>query len=151
MIGSYHIIYNRTLRDRVTSKGAKPHYNSINVLSMHALTGAYCQEGQDWVDELCQTLSQNANYACDYIHTHFDGISVTKPEGTYMLFLDCTKWCETHSTSIQQLLQKGWDVGVGWQDGRPFYGQCHIRMNLALPLSRVKEAFERLSSHVFSA
>jgi cystathionine beta-lyase len=151
LIGSYHIIYNRTLRDRITSKGAKTHYNSINVLSMHALTGAYCAQGAEWVDELCQTLSENVNYACDYITSHFSGVFVTKPQGTYMLFLDCTQWCEAHHTSIQQLVQKGWDVGVGWQDGRPFYGQCHIRMNLALPLSRVQEALKRLSDHVFEA
>ncbi len=150
LIGSYHIIYNRALRDRIESKGAKPHYNSINVLSMHALTGAYGKEGADWVDELCETLSKNVNYACEYIDTHFDGIRVSKPQGTYMLFLDCTGWCGAHHTSLQQLLQKGWDVGVGWQDGRPFYGECHIRMNLALPLSRVKEAFRRLSCYVFA-
>lgn len=148
LVGSYHIIYNRSLRDRVTSKGEKTHYNSINVLSMHALIGAYGQEGQEWVDELCQTLSINVNYACEYIQTHFTDISVSKPEGTYMLFLDASKWCADHHKTIQQLLQAGWDVGVGWQDGRPFYGPCHIRMNLALPLSRVKEAFERLSANV---
>ncbi len=148
LVGSYHIIYNRSLRDRITSKGEKTHYNNINVLSMHALIGAYGQEGREWVDELCQTLSININYAIDYIQSHFKDISVTKPEGTYMLFLDCTKWCTNHHKTIQQLLQAGWDVGVGWQDGRPFYGPCHIRMNLALPLSRVKEAFERLSTNV---
>lgn len=148
LVGSYHIIYNRSIRDRVTSKGEKTHYNNINVLSMHALIGAYGQEGGEWVDELCQTLSTNVNYACDYIQSHFKDISVSKPEGTYMLFLDCTKWCENHHKTIQQLLQAGWDVGIGWQDGRPFYGPCHIRMNLALPLSRVKEAFKRLSAHV---
>lgn len=148
LVGSYHIIYNRAFRDRVVSKGKKTHYNNINVLSMHALIGAYGQEGGEWVDELCQTLSTNVNYACDYIQTHFKDISVSKPEGTYMLFLDCTKWCVNHCKTIQQLLQAGWDVGVGWQDGRPFYGPCHIRMNLALPLSRVKEAFKRLSSDV---
>lgn len=148
LVGSYHIIYNRSIRDRVVSKGEKTHYNNINVLSMHALIGAYGQEGGEWVDELCQTLSTNVNYACDYIQSHFKDISVSKPEGTYMLFLDCTKWCENHHKTIQQLLQAGWDVGVGWQDGRPFYGPCHIRMNLALPLSRVKEAFKRLSAHV---
>ncbi len=148
LVGSYHIIYNRSLRDRITSKGEKTHYNNINVLSMHALIGAYGQEGREWVDELCQTLSININYAIDYIQSHFKDISVSKPEGTYMLFLDCTKWCTNHHKTIQQLLQAGWDVGVGWQDGRPFYGPCHIRMNLALPLSRVKEAFERLSANV---
>lgn len=148
LVGSYHIIYNRSIRDRVVSKGEKTHYNNINVLSMHALIGAYGQEGGEWVDELCQTLSTNVNYACDYIQSHFKDISVSKPEGTYMLFLDCTKWCENHHKTIQQLLQAGWDIGIGWQDGRPFYGPCHIRMNLALPLSRVKEAFKRLSAHV---
>ena len=41
-------------------------------------------------------------------------------------------------------------VGVAIQDGRMFHGPCSIRMNLALPLSRVKEAFDRLDKHVFN-
>ena len=44
----------------------------------------------------------------------------------------------------------GWDVGVAWQDGRMFHGPCHIRMNLALPLLRVQEAFHRLERYVFA-
>ena len=50
-----------------------------------------------------------------------------------------------------ELLAKGWDVGVVWQDGRAFHGKTHIRMNLALPLSRVQEAFQRLDKCVFNA
>jgi cystathionine beta-lyase len=149
LIGSYHIIYNKYLRDRVCSKSSKPHYNSMNVLSMHALIGAYKPEGYEWVDELCEVLSNNINYACDYIKEHFEGVEVMRPEGTYMLFLDCTKWCETHGKSIDEVQQAGWDVGVTWQDGRKFHGACAIRMNLALPFSKVQEAFERLSKYVF--
>ena len=67
-----------------------------------------------------------------------------------MLFLDCTKWCEEHGRSIDDLQQAGWDVGVAWQDGRMFHGPCAIRMNLALPLSRVQEAFDRLNRYVFN-
>ena len=52
---------------------------------------------------------------------------------------------------VGQLLKKGWDYGVAWQDGRAFHGKTHIRMNLALPLSRVQEAFERLDQYVFNA
>ena len=37
------------------------------------------------------------------------------------------------------------------QDGRMFHGPCAIRMNLALPLSRVQEAFARLDKYVFNA
>ena len=50
---------------------------------------------------------------------------------------------------MDELLKAGWDVGVAWQDGRPFNRPYAIRMNLALPLSRVKEAFERLDKYVF--
>ena len=48
------------------------------------------------------------------------------------------------------MLHAGWDVGVAWQDGRPFHGACAIRMNLALPLARVQEAFRRLDEYVFN-
>lgn len=150
LVGSYHIIYNKYLRDRVTAKGSKPHYNEMNVLSMHALIGAYKPEGYEWVDELCQVLAGNIDYACDYIRRRFEGVEVSRPEGTYMLFLDCSGWCRTHQRTIAQVLKAGWDVGVAWQDGRMFHGPCAIRMNLALPLSRVQEAFERLDKYVFN-
>lgn len=150
LVGSYHIIYNKILRERIEKESSLPHYNDMNVLSMHALIGAYKPEGHVWVDELCQTLSGNINFACDYIRQHFDGVSVSKPEGTYMMFLDCTKWCETHGKTIDEVQKAGWDVGVAWQDGRMFHGPCHIRMNLALPLSRVQEAFDRLNRYVFT-
>ena len=75
----------------------------------------------------------------------------TKPHVTYMLCLDCTKECEAHGKSVDGLQKAGSDVGVAWQDGRRFHGPCHIRMNLALPLSRVQEAFARLDKYVFNA
>lgn len=149
LVGSYHIIYNETLRDLVTAKSSKSHYNMMNVLSMHGLIGAYKEEGYEWVDELCQVLSNNVNYAVEFISQNFSGVKVTKPEATYMLFLDCTDWCRDHKKSIDEVLQAGWEIGVGWQDGRPFHGTCHIRMNLAVPFSRVKEAFDRLERYVF--
>lgn len=149
LIGAYHVIYNPYLRDRVTAQSSKSHYNQMNVMSMHALIGAYRPEGYEWVDELCQVLSCNVNFACDYIADHFPEVRVTKPQGTYMLFLDCTEWCKAHGKTLDELLKAGWDVGVAWQDGRPFHGACSIRVNLALPLARVKEAFERLERYVF--
>ena len=149
LVGSYHIIYNKYLRDRVRAKSSKPHYNEMNVLSMYALMGAYRQEGYEWVDELCEVLTANVKYACKYIEENFEGIEVSKPQGTYMLFLDCTKWCEKNNRTLDELLKAGWDVGVAWLDGRPFYHPCAIRMNLALPFERVKEAFARLDQYVF--
>lgn len=151
LVGSYHIIYNKALRDRVQSRGSKSHYNSMNVLSMHALIGAYKPEGHEWLMELRQVLSENTGYACDYIKNHFDGVRAVKPQATYMIFIDCSEWCQKHGKTITELLHAGWDVGVGWQDGVAFHGPCHIRMNVALPNAKVREAFERLDKYVFNA
>ena len=151
LIGSYHIIYNKYIRERVRKESSLPHYNDMNVLSMHALIGAYRPEGEEWLGELLQVLSDNVNYAYDYIKTHFKGVTLSKPEGTYMLFLDCTEWCKEHGKTIDELQRAGVGVGVIWQDGRMFHGPYGIRMNLAVPHSRVIEAIERLDRYVFNA
>jgi len=150
LVGSYHIIYNKYLRDRVMAKSSKPHYNEMNVFSMHALIGAYKPEGYEWLEELRQVLTENINYGYNFIKEHFEGVEVSKPEGTYMLFLDCTKWCETHSKTIEELEEMCWSVGVACQDGCMFKAPCALRLNLALPLTRVKEAFDRLDKYVFN-
>ena len=149
LVGSYHIIYNPYLRERIAKESSLSHYNDMNVLSMHALIGAYRPEGYEWVDELCQVLGGNVDYACDYIAAHFKGVRVSKPQGTYMLFLDCSEWCAAHGKTIDDVEKAGWEVGVAWQDGRMFHGPCALRVNLALPLSRVQEAFDRLQKYVF--
>lgn len=150
LVGSYRIVYNKRLREQTDKEAKLTQYNHMNVLSMHALMAAYSPEGGEWVDELCQVLEGNIDFACRYIADHFDGVKVSKPESTYMLFVDCTEWCEKHGKAIGEVEKTAWNVGVAIQDGRAFYGPCHIRMNLALPLSRVQEAFDRLDKYVFN-
>ena len=100
------------------------HYNSANVLSISALMGAYTKEGAEWVDELREVLTQNVDYAYTYITTHFEGVSVAKAQGTYMLYLDCSGWLKEHP---------------------------EMSMNLAVPHALVKEAMDRLDKYVFNA
>ena len=149
LIGSYHIIYDKRLRDRVLKESSLSHYNEMNVLSMHALIGAYTDEGGLWVDELREVLTQNVDYAVDFIRTNFDGVTVQKPEGTYMLFADCGEWLKAHGKTLRELEEMCWRVGVALQDGAMFGGPTSVRINLALPLSRVMEAMERLMKYVF--
>lgn len=149
LVGSYHVIYNGYLRDRVRRQSSLSHYNSMNVLSMHALIGAYTPEGQEWLDELKQVLTENVNYAYDFIKENFDGVDLAKPQGTYMIYLDCEKWCQKKNITLDELIRAGIGVGVIWQDGRPFNKPYTIRMNLALPHALVAEAFDRLKKYVF--
>ena len=151
LVGSYSIVYNQWLKDRMDKSIDMAHTNGMNTLSMYALIGGYSQEGHAWVDELNQVIGSNIDFACDYIAKHFEGVTLSKPQGTYMLFVDCTEWCEKHGKTMDQVLKACHDVGVAVQDGRAFHGPCHIRMNLALPLSRVQEGFRRMDQYVFNA
>lgn len=150
-IGSYHIVSDKRLRDRLVKESSLSCYNSPNIMSIEALIGAYKEEGHIWVDELNKTLSKNINYAYNYIIERFEGVKVQKPEGTYLLYLNIEKWLEKNDKNMDETLQKGIEVGVIWQDGRDFKWDNTIRMNLAIPYSRVVEAMERLNKYIFNS
>lgn len=150
LVGAYHVIYNDSLRRRVEKESSLSHYNEVNVLSMHALIGAYCEEGEEWVSELRQVIGENIDYACNYIKDNFKGVTTSHPQGTYMVFMDVSEWLREHNMTLDELLPLGWKVGVAWQDGRQHGGVEHIRLNLALPGCCVREAFERMDKYVFN-
>lgn len=150
LVGSYHIVYNTELHGKILRESSQSHYNSMNVLSMYALMGAYSPEGEEWLEELRTVLTGNADFACRAIRERFDGVWCANPQGTYMIFPDCTEWCRKTGKSLDELLHAAWDVGAAIQDGRPFHGSCHLRINLALPRTRVEEAFDRLDKYVFN-
>lgn len=150
LIGAYHIVYDPWLRDRINRESELSHYNNMNVLSMHALIGAYQPEGYEWAEELKETLSANVNYIMDFIAENLPGVHAAKPEGTYLMFLDCTEYCRSRGVTLDMLLKRAWEYGVYYQDGRPFHGECCIRLNFALPPARIEEAFARLKKYVFA-
>lgn len=149
IVGSYHIIYNKQLRELVEARSSKSHYNGMNVFSMHSLIGAYSQEGEEWLEELREVLDGNIRYAREYIEEHFEGVHASVVEGTYMLLVNYQEWCEANKKTGEQVVKAGWDAGVMWADGMLYNAPYSVRVNLALPFSKVKEAFDRLGKHVF--
>ena len=149
LVGSYHIIYNKYLRDRILRQSRLSHYNDCNVLSVHALIGGFSPDGEAWADEMIQVVNGNLQYACDFIRDNFPGVKVMRPQGTYMLFLDCGDFCRSQGISISRLQERGVRRGVIWQNGEDFLLPDSIRMNFALPRSLAEEAMERLKKYVF--
>ena len=149
LIGSYHIIFNPELRKKITDYSKETRYNEMNVLSMYALIGAYSKNGREWKDELLKVLEENCRYAVDFINNQLPGCEASMPQGTYMVFMDCSEYLRSTGRTLDDVLKAGWNVGVAYQDGRAFLGESSIRINCALPLTRVQEAFERLKKYVF--
>ncbi len=148
LVGSYHIVYNRQLRNRMRHLSNMSHYNLPNVLSMHALIGAYSTDGEVWANEVCQVIDRNIELMSEYLRT-VPYIKFMRAQGTYMLYLDCSEWCEKNHISIHELQHRGVRKGVVWQDGEAFQLPGTIRMNLSLPTSQVEEVIRRLKNYVF--
>jgi len=150
MVASYHIICNERLRDLVSRRANMTFYNEMNIFSLPAFLGAYTQQGSEWVDELMQVISDNMDYAIERL-SRYPGVKCTKPQATYMLFVDFGEWCANHGMTVSELATAGCKVGVCWQDGRVFLDPNSIRMNLAVPRALLEKAFDRLDKYVFNA
>jgi len=144
LVGSYHIVYDAALRDRLRRRSAVSHYNSPNILSVYALIAGY-NECEDWADEMCRVIDANQTFAWEHIE-RWPGVSAMRPQGTYMLLLDTGAWCDADGTPFPELLRRGVEAGVVWQNGEDFFAPRSIRLNLALPTEKLKEAFARLDT-----
>ena len=149
LIGAYHVIPNKEIREKVDKISVSTHYNYCNVLSMYALTGAYTKDGAMWVNELNETINKNVSLAYEFFKGELKDIEVSRPEGTYMLLVDCSKWCVNNNISFDELLKKGIYEGIIWNDGRAFHAGESIRLNLALPFDILEEALIRMKERIF--
>ncbi len=148
LVGAYSIIYNDEMRADVRKRAAATHYNQPNVLSAAALVGAY-NNGAEYVEELLKVIKTNLDYAYKCLSS-YEGVSVQKPAGTYVMFPDFTEFCAKRNKTMDEVLQKCVSVGVICQDGRPFHGACHARFNVACPTASVVEAFARIEKYVIN-
>ena len=148
LIGSYHIVYNPYLRDKLEKQGSMTHYNDCNLLSLYALLGAYTAEGMEWADEMCSVVNENIKTAAAFFNG-IPGVSVMPSQGTYMLYADVNGYCGARGITPEELRRRGVEVGVIWQNGDDFKVPGTVRINLALPHSRLLEALDRLEKYVF--
>ncbi len=148
LVGSYHIVYNQKLAEELHRYEVKCHYNDMNVLSMHALIGAYTEEGREWLQQLKKVLEANIEMAAGFFKNSVDGVNLQKPEGTYVIVPDFTKWCRMNGKTLDELLIAGVETGVLWRDGRQFHIPQGIRMSLGLPTKKLEEVLSRLKEYV---
>ena len=114
-----------------------------NLLGMTAALAAY-RHGHEWLDQLLPYLEANRNFAFEFIEAELPGISVVKPEGTYLLWLDCRQ-AKIPGDPCEFFIKKG---RVALNDGATFgaEGQGFVRLNFGCPRATLEEALVRMKS-----
>lgn len=116
--------------------------NSINIFGTIAMEAAYSQ-GDEWVNALVKYLQQNIQEAKTILEN--TQIKVFQPEATYLLWLDFSCYDYTHNQIKERLLKH---TKVALNDGLSFgkNGSKHFRINVALPMTRLKEYLKKIAS-----
>lgn len=140
LIGSYAIIPEKRIYDLFLHQTRnKDFLNSVSIFGMYATMISY-NECDYYVNDLIQYVNQNMEYVEKFIKENFEDIFFTKPEGTYLAWIDCRK-VPFSSEEIQNVLVN--IGGVGIMKGEVYGSEKYLRLNCGCTLSKLKVGLER--------
>lgn len=118
---------------------------SGNTFALEALKVTYSQCDR-WLEEELTYLQENLAYIERWIEK-IPGIKAIRPEGTYLLWLDCTGLSQDSERINQFFLHK---AKVALDDGRWFGdgGEGFMRLNFACPRSLLEEGLSRIEEAI---
>ena len=109
---------------------------------MTACTAAY-EEGEAWLEDCKAYIWQNVEYIQKFIAEKLPQIHIIAPQGTYLMWLDCSGLGLTGEELEDLMLNKA----HVWPDMGTMFGEKSgqfIRLALACPRSVVEEVMNRL-------
>ena len=141
------IIPNKKLRQAFVSQmsGIVPW---LNVFGLTAMEAAY-KHGDEWLEQLLEYLEGNLKFTLEYFAGKIPRIKVIKPQGTYLVWLDCRELGmddEALRTFLREKARVGFDDGFLFGAG----GSGFQRMNIACPRALLNEALGRIEAAVNS-
>jgi cystathionine beta-lyase len=139
---SFIIVPCKRRRGLIQNWITKLHISRNNVFGGIGTEAAY-RDGEAWLDALLIYLEKNADILVDFIQTRLPEVKVSKPEGTYLVWLDFRAYF-TNDKELQKFLVH--TAKVGLNAGRNFgtQGEGFARINIATQRSVLLEALTRI-------
>ncbi len=139
-------ISNETLREAFQKEIDKTGYDEPNALGAVACEAVY-RGGQEWLDQLRAYLLENLNFLRAYLQEKIPQIHLVEPEGTYLVWLDCSELGISGKELDQFIVEK---AGL-WLDGGAMFGPSGAdfqRVNIACPRATLELALDKLKAAV---
>ncbi|MFX3622887.1 MAG: MalY/PatB family protein [Ectobacillus sp.] len=141
------IIENEQLRKPFSDVLRRQGFHALNMFASTAMEAAYTQ-CENWLEDLLLYLEENVRFACSYIEKELPELTVYRPEGTYLLWIDCQKLNLPRKERLS-LLQRQGKIVVEPGEKFGFGGEHFIRLNLGCPKAMLKDVLAGLKKAVF--
>lgn len=137
------LIPNRTLQEKFCFQIQRLGLSHLNFFGLVASEAAY-REGGEWLDSLLDYLEDNVLYVIDELGKITSKIKVIRPQGTFVLWLDCRE-LGIPPEKLNQFFVS--EAGLAFNDGIIFgpAGYGFQRMNIGCPRAIISEAMERIA------
>ncbi len=138
MASAFMIIPDKNLRRKMQNLLQNLHIHYGNIFGLVALQAAY-EGGAGWLDALLEYLKQNMDTVENFFRVEMPQIRPVIPEGTYLVWLDCTGMGMDDS-ELREFFIK--NAGVAMNPGTAFGpgGEGYYRLNAGCPRSTLAEA-----------
>jgi len=142
----YIYIPNEKIRNKISQTASSLYLDHSNVFSTYATIAAYTY-GSDWLDDLTDYLENTISWIQDYLNQELPQIKMSPVEGTYQIWLDFSE-LRLNKEALFDLVFKKAKLGLtpGHWFGKD--SSMNMRMNIASPLSKIKDAFITLKEVV---
>jgi cystathionine beta-lyase len=137
---SVGIVTDPKLREHFQAARADLVQPTANILGYTAMVAAY-RDGGPWHEALLRYLEANRDFLADYVTANLPGITMAKPEGTYLAWLDCRQTGIADPFTF--FLEK---AKVAFNNGKLFGapGDGFVRLNFGTSRALLTEGLERM-------
>lgn len=135
-------IQDEKVRSKIKAYKSAQHCGDPTIFGLVACQAAY-ECGEEWLNELNAYLEKSAGKVSAYFAENLPQIKVVKPEGTYLLWLDCRS-LPIPAEEVDRFMLE--NARVWFNDGSVFgsEGIGFERMNIGAPWSVLEEACKRI-------
>ncbi|WP_163971539.1 MalY/PatB family protein [Oceanobacillus halotolerans] len=143
---SYIVTADKQKRDAVNKHLGIQGHHMLNTMGNTAMEAAY-RYGESWLDELKQVLYNHKNYVTEMFEKNTTKLKVIRSEGTYLLWIDCSR-LQLDSKQLKQFMIQKAKVGLNTGVDYGSEGEKFMRINIACPRKTLEDGVNRIINAV---
>lgn len=145
LVSSFYVIPDPELRQRFAAYLDSSELNTPNIFAVVATLAAYTARGDEWRRQMLDYVQGNVDFVVAFCRERMPAVRPMVPQASFLVWLDFSA-CGLDSEALQHKMVH--EAKVGLNQGTTFGagGERHLRLNVACPRARLREALERMAA-----